>query len=201
MAATPRKHIDIGALFEFARLRAELDTASKAHLEDCAVCLDRVSWMQTAAETGSDERVYEPPEAAIENVLRLVRQPGQLKRLGKFVTASLTFDSSTSVARAGVRRAESASREVTFEADDVEIAISFRPSGQRKLTVAGQVLMKDSSPVETDSARAEIVQEGDHIESCPLSQWGEFIFPDLADGEYSLQIHLRDRTIRIPALR
>lgn len=201
MGTAPIKHIDIGTLFEFARLRTELDNASKAHLEDCAVCLDRVSWMQTAAEIGSNERAYEPPEAALENVLRLVRRPSHLKQFGKLILASLTFDSTTSPAPVGVRRAESASREVTFEAGDVEIAISFRPSGDGKLTIAGQVLRKDSSPVEAQSPTADIIQEGDHIESCPLTKWGEFVFPDLTKGEYSLQIHLDDRVIRIPAIR
>ena len=53
-------HVDIGALFEFVTLKVELDATSKSHLEECAVCLDRLAWMQGSKDTGSETKGDEP---------------------------------------------------------------------------------------------------------------------------------------------
>ena len=53
-------HIDIGALFEYATLKIELDAASKAHLKECALCLDRLAWMQSAKDNGPKKKSDEP---------------------------------------------------------------------------------------------------------------------------------------------
>lgn len=53
-------HVDIGALFEFATLKVELDATSKSHLEECAVCLDRLAWMQSSKDTGPKQKDHEP---------------------------------------------------------------------------------------------------------------------------------------------
>jgi hypothetical protein len=53
-------HVDIGALFEFATLKIELDAASKSHLEECAVCLDRLAWMQGTRNLGTKEKTDKP---------------------------------------------------------------------------------------------------------------------------------------------
>lgn len=202
MTMNPRNnsHVDIGALFEFAKMKVELDAASKSHLEDCAVCMDRLSWMQTAADLGHREQEFEPPQEVLESVLSLGRRPGHFKQISNFVIASLTFDSSNSLAIAGVRHSESASREMTFETAYLEIAISIRPSGTRKITLTGQVLQKNASPIDDPFAEIQLVQEGDNIASSPLSAWGEFVFADLKDTPYCLQILLGDHIVRIPSL-
>ena len=193
-------HIDIGALYEHAKMKVELDDASKSHLEDCAVCLDRLSWMETAAELGTSEAEFEPPQAAVDSVLHFIERPGYLKRFSNFIVASLTFDSLLSPATSGVRRSESGTREITFETADMEIALSIRPSGNRKITLTGQVSQKNASPIDDPSAQIQLVQEGDHIANSPLSAWGEFVFPDLTDTAYSLQIQLADRVVQVPSL-
>ena len=59
---SPRKsgHVDIGALFEYATLKVELDSASKSHLEECALCTDRLAWMQSAKDIDSEKEDDEP---------------------------------------------------------------------------------------------------------------------------------------------
>jgi hypothetical protein len=47
-------------LFEFVTLKVELDATSKSHLEECAVCLDRLAWMQGSKDTGSETKGDEP---------------------------------------------------------------------------------------------------------------------------------------------
>lgn len=193
-------HVDISALFEFAKMKAELDADDRSHLEDCAVCMDRLSWMKTAADLGAREQEYEPPQPALDAVLHYAKRPDYLKKFRNFIVASLTFDSLSNLATAGVRHSEGVSREMTFETSDTEIAVSIRLSGNQKINLAGQVSQKNGSPIDDPSAQVQLVQEGDHIASSPLSAWGEFVFPDLTDTPYSLQIQLADRVVRIPRL-
>jgi hypothetical protein len=56
MSSENTGHVDIGALFEFATLKVPLDEASQAHLEDCAVCMDRLAWMQGTRDFGRDKK-------------------------------------------------------------------------------------------------------------------------------------------------
>src|SRR5215831_7170750 len=125
MTSSNGEHISVETLFESARLSVALDSSSKLHLDSCPECRATLSWMQGTAVLGAHELNYEPPASALEKVLRL-GQPGQLKKFRNFVIASLTFDSLNSPIAAGVRRTESASREMTYSVDDVEVAVSLR---------------------------------------------------------------------------
>ena len=56
MSSENSGHVDIGALFEFATLKKQLDEAAQTHLEDCAVCMDRLAWMQGTRDFGRDKK-------------------------------------------------------------------------------------------------------------------------------------------------
>src|SRR3954470_106998 len=173
MSSRMSSHIDIGTLFESARVNAGLDEASQSHAANCELCRSRIQWMRTATNLGTHELQYEPPQAALDHVLRFGRSPQYLNKLRNFITASLTFDSFTNLARAGVRSTESASREMTFEADEFEVSLSLRPSEDRKLTLMGQVIGKFVA-IDDPDAHIELVLDGDHIAKATLSNWGEF---------------------------
>jgi hypothetical protein len=156
--------------------------------------------METAASLGTQELEYEPPQALLSNVLQLGRRPGLLKQLRDCIVASMTFDSFNSLAPVGVRRTGAAARQLTYEAGDVEIAISLQPAPAHTITVTGQVLRKDGSTIDDKSAHVDLIVEGDHVAAAPLSPWGEFVFPDLSPAAYALQVSVLDRVVRIPAL-
>lgn len=198
MTSNNGEHISIEALFESARLSAALDSSSKLHLDSCPQCRATLSWMQGTADLGVHELNYEPPASVLDSVLR-IGQPGYLKRFRNFVVASLTFDSLGSPVTAGVRRTESASREMTFAADDLEIAVSLRRGENESLTVMGQVMSKTSGGGHAGSY-VDLVLDGDHIASSPVSEWGEFMFQNLPHAQYNLQVYSEDRVIRIPDL-
>src|SRR5450631_3187415 len=113
MESTEVRHIAIGTLFESARLKAGLDTVSLSHLNGCDQCRGRLHWMETAASLGTQELEYEPPQDLLNNVLKLGRRPGLLKQLKNMIVASLTFDTFSNLALAGVRHTETAARQVT----------------------------------------------------------------------------------------
>jgi len=199
MTSKTGNHIATGTLFESARLKAELDPSAKTHLEECDHCQGRRRWMEAATRLGPKERTYDPPDAVMDKVVRLSRNRG-LDRLRKFIVASLSFDSFNALAPAGVRRAETAERHMTFEADDIEISLSFRPSDERNFVLTGQVANKGGEPLPDVSGRVALVIEGEHVATTALSPWGEFMFQDVPRGSYALQFALSDRLMRIRSL-
>ena len=151
--------------------------------------------MKTASAMGR-ELEHEPPQSIMDSVLRIGRGPSRLKQLRNFIMASLTFDSFSNLAPAGVRRTEDLSRQLTFEAGEVEIGLSVRRAPDDTLTITGQVLNKSGKPVEAPEVRVELVAEGDHVATSPLSPWGEFVFSNLPQDQYSLQVSFPDRELR-----
>ena len=89
MTTAGSNHIDIGVLFESARLEAKLDVPAQSHLEACDHCRGRLSWMKTASAMGR-ELEHEPPQSIMDSVLRIGRGPSRLKQLRNFIMASLT---------------------------------------------------------------------------------------------------------------
>jgi hypothetical protein len=200
MTSNTVSHVEIGTLFEAARLNAVLDSGAQSHLEGCDLCRSRMNWMKTATSMGPAELSYEPPEEALNRVLKLGRASAPLKRLRKFIVASLSFDSFAALAPAGVRRAESAERQMTFEADGIDISLSIRPQQNSMLTVTGQVLTKAGEPITDAAARVDLVRDGDHVATSTLSPWGEFVFEDVERGTFEVQISLTDRLLRTPSV-
>jgi hypothetical protein len=197
---TNSSHIAIAALFESARMNAALDAAAQSHLEGCDVCRGTLSWMQMAAGLGPNEVSYEPPADLLDKVHRVGRNPGRMKQLRSFIVAALTFDSFTNLAPAGVRRSEAASRQMTYEAEGIEIGLWVRRAEDRSLMLTGQVVRKSDGPVQDPAAHVDLVVEGDHIATSLLSKWGEFAFSNVPQSPYDLQVSVLNQVVRIPSL-
>jgi len=133
----------------------------------------------------------------MDKVLHLGR-PSRLKQLQNFIVASLTFDSFRDLASVTVR-GEAASRQMTYEAREFEIGLWLRRSEDRTLTLTGQVLSK-AGPIKDSSAHVDLLIDGEHIRSSPLSPWGEFSFPDLPENRFGLYISFSDQVLRIPSI-
>jgi hypothetical protein len=200
MSTLDNGHVAIAALFEHARLKAQLDSTALDHLAACESCRQRLAWMQNAADLGSREATYEPPVAVMEKVLGLGRSTSRLAQFRNAIVALLTFDSLGEAAPAGIRRSEAVSRQLTFQAEELEIGLWLRRSEDGTMTISGQVLGKAGTPIEDKSAHADLVASGEHIDTAPLTAWGEFVFADLLPTEYSLQISILDRVVRIPGI-
>jgi hypothetical protein len=197
---TTSSHIAIATLFEAARTKAELDTAAQSHLQGCEVCRATLSWMERAADLGAQEKQYEPPPAVMDKVLRLGRSSGALKQLGNFIVAALTFDSLGSLAPAGVRRSEMASRQMTYAAAGITIGLLLRRAEDGTVSMTGQVMSGSDGPIEDPTAHIDLVLDGEHIATSSLSKWGEFTFSNVPHSSYALQVSILDRVVRIPSL-
>jgi len=193
-------HIALVSLFERARLNTELDSKAQAHLESCHICRGRLNWMQVSTGLGARELSYDPPASVMQNVLQLGRNTSRLRQLRNAVVALLTFDSFKQAAPAGIRSNKASSRQMTFEARDVEVGVLLRRSDDRTFSVSGQVLDKASGPIQDPAAHVDLVVDGDHVMSSFLSPWGEFVFSAVPNGPYGLQIYFLDQMLQIPSL-
>ncbi len=192
-------HIALVSLFECARFNTGLDGTAQAHLESCHICRGRLDWMQVASGL-AHELSYDPPESVMEKVLQLGRNTSRLTQLRNAVVALLSFDSFKQPALAGTRSSKASSRQMTFEAPDVEVGVSLRRSDDRTLSLSGQVLDKASGPIKDPAARVDLVVAGDHVMSSSLSPWGEFVFSQVPKSAYGLQIYFLDQMVQIPSL-
>jgi hypothetical protein len=150
-------------------------------------------------EVAGNMDVEDPPQFLLDKVVQAGRNRSRLKHLRHVISAFLTFDS-FNLATVGVRGDPAAARQMTFEADDVEIGMWLRPASDQKMVLSGQVLGKSGGPIQDTSAHIDLVVEGDHIASTPLSSWGEFTFSDLPQGTWTIQIYFRDRMVQISPL-
>src|SRR5437867_1839649 len=141
-------HIALATLFERARLNTELDGTAQAHLQSCHICRGRLEWMHVAAGLGARELSDDPPESIMEKVLQLGRNRSRLTQLRNAVVALRTFDSFKQPAPAGARSIGASSRQMTFEALDVEARVLLRWSDEETLSLSGQLLNKSSGPIE-----------------------------------------------------
>jgi hypothetical protein len=186
------EHIPIEALFERARLKTALSDNAQIHLASCDHCRNQLSWMEVAA----DLELQDPPQSVMDKVIQAGRNKSRLKQLRNVITALLTFDS-FKLAPVGVRSEGTSSRQMTFDGEGVEVGVWLRPLPEQKMAISGQVSSKSSGPIQDTSAYVDLVVDGDHVKSTPLSSWGEFVFHDLPQIPCSLQIYFRDRVMRI----
>ena len=193
---TTTNHIPLVTLFERVRMKAELDGKSLSHLGSCDSCRNQLKWMEIATELDPDG----PPQSVVDRAVQIGRSGFGLKQLRKVIVALLTFDSFKDLAPAGIRSSESASRQMTFEAEGLEIGLWLQPSANKTMTLSGQVSDKLSGPIKDDSARVDLVVEGDHVQSASLSSWGEFLFTEMPEDAYGLQVYFSDRVLQIPSL-
>jgi hypothetical protein len=188
-------HIPLATLFERARMKAEFDSSTLSHLGSCDSCRKQLKWMEITAELDP----LDPPQSMVDRAVQIGRSSFGLRRLRKIV-ALLTFDSFKNLAPVGVRSSESTSRQMTFEGDGLEIGIWLQPSQDKTITVSGQVSDKSLGPIKDESARVDLVVEGDHVQTTSLSSWGEFLFTEVPEDKYDLHVYFSDRVLQIPSL-
>jgi len=189
-------HIPLATLFERVRMKTELDGETRSHLGSCDSCRNQLKWMEIAADLDR----HDPPQSVVDRAVQIGRSAFGLRRLRRVITAHLAFDSFKELAPAGIRSGESASRQMTFEGDGLEIRIWLRPSPNKTITLSGQVSDKSSGPIKDESARVDVVVEGDHVQTTSVTSWGEFLFTEVPEDEYGLNVYFSDRVLQIPSL-
>lgn len=171
---------------EATALRARIAADPSAQAEVAALT-------ELLALMREDESV-DAPEHVIQRALRLMpratSRPADAVR--RFI-ASLIHDSWRAPQLAmGLRAGERWPRSLLLRAADCELDLQITPSGEQ-WQLAGQVLGPEASGTATLSGPAGDV-------TAPLNDLGEFVFPPLQTGRYTLTLRQDDLEINVPEL-
>lgn len=188
-------HLPTGRLFELVRSSA-IDDESRSHLNGCELCQYTLSWMQILAEMGTAE-TSAPPKDLVEQALALARV-GSSAKWSDRVVAFLTYDSLHELRPANVRRRGVESRHLIYSYEGIEIRMNLQPSSENRCTLVGQVAAKDTSTTRLEGI--EVSLRGNGItRTSNADEWGEFLFDDLPEAQYVVDIRVDGQTIGLPA--
>lgn len=175
---------------------AEADVTTEADL----------SWLRQFLDIAETARTEEPPPEIRENLARAFlefRQERKTAGLFERLKATLSFDSLSQPALAGVRSVQSRGmqRQMIYDSEIAEVALNIHPNIQDKnLTMTGQVFPKKDLSVTglivqlVDAAR--FAEHG----MTRLDDLGEFTLSAIPQGRYHLYISSAGYEIAIPEI-
>ncbi|MEW6730629.1 MAG: hypothetical protein AB1489_04760 [Acidobacteriota bacterium] len=190
-------------------LEREREALVRHLAEPCAACRERLEWYTQALEALKNP-LDDGPDALVEQVCKLYQEsiyvvPNQLE----LTFAVLAFDSLTVGERAGARVIASApmgGRRLLFHADlpgleigakehmttasrcgcDIDIAI--RRASDCGHIVQGQILFPSADAAQAYPLRLDLYKGGQWVQAATTNRLGGFVFNDLIEGDYNLQI-------------
>jgi hypothetical protein len=199
MAMAGTESIAFDTLHDLLEGRVSTDTAHDLHVQlaDADARTQRdAAWLQAFTAARAQVTLISPPADLHASLLQVYR-PSPLTGLLRQVQALLTFDSAAQMApMAGVRSAETRSRQMIFACDMAEVAMTVRPSRQAdRLDVNGQVFPRDLPSV--DALVVQIARADDLLDISLTNDVGEFSFTELPPGAYTLSMSAGDNEVAI----
>lgn len=160
--------------------------------------------MKTAVELGPHEFEYEPPESAMKRAIAApanASEPSAFSRIVRRVAAILASDSFNEPLPSQARDLDLSVRRLRFRADELEVDLTLQVGQDEMLTLAGQMFPHQDHPIDVTNAEMMLISGGDAIvRTSNLNTWGEFLFNDLPQANYSLRLSLEDRIVDFPTL-
>lgn len=192
-------HISFELLADLADKRvspAELEPLL-AHLQACADCSR--NWQKLLHLVGlmrTDDSM-DAPQPLIARALNIFqRQPREetaTASLFKRFVAALSFDSLSAEPAFGLRSGQTGSRQLIFNAEDIDIDLRISPLGDR-WNVSGQVLGSECAGGEVQ------LQSGTEDESAQLNELCEFSLRPVTSGLYRMRLRLKDVEVEFPEI-
>ncbi len=165
------------------------DGERNGHLEACAECGRRLSWIRVMREGGSDEHRNEPPDDLVKQVVRL----GASKM--RWLAAKIVFDSLAPRLNEGVRDSDLRARHLICRAGTLDFNVDLQRTKDYRFQMIGQVTAKTTERVDG----VEVwVQFNDRLRTTRTDEFGEFVFPRLPATEYRITILLDQGSVMLP---
>jgi anti-sigma factor RsiW len=188
------QHIALDRMVELAkgRLSAQERTAAQAHLAMCTQCSTQYARMARVVAVTREDATEEVPTHVLARAQRLMRQRNAMQpappTLRERVVAALQWDSRLTPRAVGVRAGASTTRQIMFNAGAYDIDVRIKPSGAR-YAVAGQILGAVGA--------GSVELRGATTAQTTLNELGEWTFPPVAAGAYTLVLTLDERDITV----
>jgi hypothetical protein len=161
------------------------------HLSTCSTCSDTLRRLQHLILMMRSDSTNDAPRDVLTAAINIFSQERRapLRR----IVALLTFDSRNAGPAFGVRSLSSASRQMLYSAEEIDLELRITVRNDECI-LAGQVI-------------GEGCAEG-HVEisgvagrsTATLNEVCEFTLPPIPPGNYSLTLRMLDREIEIPEL-
>ena len=161
----------------------QLETADAATQET-------VTWLKAFVKASRVSKLAAPPPELHAELIRRFQadrqnQPNFIQRL----FASLTFDSNTQFAAAGVRAVESpaSQRQLTYSTELLDIALNIQPRPHdASFDLTGEVFLNRET--ETVSFSVQLLQADSELMITMVNENNEFTFEAVPAGVYSIII-------------
>jgi hypothetical protein len=187
------------------RLGDEPAQSVAVHLDEgCKPCAANREWFERVRAIAASDDSLEPPLWVLKRALRLfdnqTASPRALDRFGRLI-ASLIFDSLTPAAVAGVRLAQTGSRQLVYRAGRYSIDLQIASANPSAADLIGQVLREGEAGFPSVAGLSlELIREDQIVCSTSTNAVGEFTFSGIACGNYDLQVKAHGASIIIPQL-
>jgi hypothetical protein len=173
-----------------------------AHLSSgCRRCLEEVGWYERVCAIAASDSCKDPPAWVFKRALQLfetVAQP-RADRFDRF--AALVFDSLARPVLAGVRLAETSSRQMLYRAGVHSIDVQITFPGPSGADLMGQILLDSEFQFESVSGLLiQVAHQGQAVCATVTNAVGEFTLHDIAHNEYDLSIETKEGVIIVPRL-
>jgi hypothetical protein len=168
----------------------------------CAVCQAEIATIQDMIGLMRDQRLNEPPPAAMRRAVRLYTlfhqrpQPGLRARL----IAHLVFDNRV-MGGALATRGPKNERQILYTAEGLDIDLQFSlESDQNSIHLMGQVMTVEDDVAEVQGCSVSLMQEGEVFARVVTDELGIFAFRGVSPDDYELSIELQEVEVWIPGL-
>ena len=183
---------------EAAALAAQLAAAGEETLAD-------LNWLRSFLELSRKNKLASPPPELRHELRRLfVEYAGEHRPQNAFrrMLASLTFDSRSQMAAAGLRSADitGAQAQLIFSTPVAEVALNFqtRPQDQH-INLLGQVFPLEDRPMQAFSV--QLLSGAQEAGLASSDELGEFAFEGIPAGTYDLILSTDTFEVLIPSIQ
>ena len=173
-----------------------------AHLSSgCRRCLDDVGWYERVCAIAASDNFRDPPAWVFKRALRLFETNAQPRADGFDPIAALVFDSQAHPVLAGVRLAQTSSRQLLYRAGVHSIDVQITFPGPSGADLMGQILVEGECRFESVSGLLiQVAHQGQPVCATVTNTVGEFTLHDIAHNEYDLSIETKEGVIIVPRL-
>ena len=188
-----RTHIPVETLADIADERAtsEVRKAAMSHISACSTCLDMLHRIQQLILMMKSDNTIDAPRDVLASAINIFsrEKPLPLRR----IIALLTFDSYKAGPAFGVRSLRTASRQMLYSAEDIDLELRVTVQNDECI-LAGQIIGEGCA-----GADIEVAGEAGRS-TASLNEMCEFTLQPIPAGNYSLTVRMLDREIEIPEL-
>jgi hypothetical protein len=198
------KHCGIAleTLADYQDGRADQATAEQVvtHLDqDCAHCLQNLSWLQHTRETLREAHAVTAPEAALARAHAIFRErfrPAPTSNALLSWLASLQFDSRRSApALAGARGGKREGVQLVYTTENHDIELFQEPAEQGKWYMIGQVMPREGEETIVPQEIVLTERGGSRLTFHPEAE--EFHLPAVPEGLYEISLRLAEGEIKM----